>query len=60
MGTNKAEGDSLDGFGEDAALDGGLVVFVCIWWGVLCVEWGIWAVDLAWDVNLEVVVCFAI
>ena len=38
MGVNMAEGDSLDGFGEGAVLDDEFVVFVCIWWGVLCVE----------------------
>ena len=30
MGTNVAEGDSLDGFGEGGALDGGYVVLACI------------------------------
>lgn len=60
MGTNVAEADLPDGFGEGAVLDGGFVIFVCIWWGVLCVEWQLWVVDLVWDVKVEFLVCFAI
>ena len=60
MGVKMADGCSLDWSGEGAVLDGGFVGFVCVWWGVLCVEWEVWAVDLVWGVKLEVLACFAI
>lgn len=48
MGMNLSEEKFLGGFREDEVPEGWYRGFEYDWWVALCIEWGIWVVDLVW------------